>query len=128
MEVEGLKRGLNHLLYTEQLGVDLLTTDRSPSVRKVMREHYRIVTHEFDPWHLCKSKCNLRDNNCAILIISLIQIICIVLAFNKDLKKKLGPLANKKVNRDLLPWIKSISNHIWFSSATCGGDPEVISL
>ncbi|KAJ8333729.1 hypothetical protein SKAU_G00410480 [Synaphobranchus kaupii] len=98
METDGLKKGLNHLLYTEELHVDLLTTDRSTSVRKVMREEYRVITHEFDPWHLSKS-----------------------------LRKKLVALANKKVNRDLMPWIKSITNHVWFASSSCGGNPEELT-
>lgn len=41
------------------------------------------------------------------------------------LKKKLVAQGNKKANRALLPWIKSITNHLWFCCASCGGDAEV---
>ena len=42
------------------LGVDvgLITTDRSPSIRKVMSTKYEgVIKHEFDAWHVGKSKC-----------------------------------------------------------------------
>ena len=41
------------------------------------------------------------------------------------LKKKLVAQGNKKANRALLPWIKSITNHLWFCCESCGGDAEV---
>ena len=59
MEVIGFERGLEQL---RALGVDvgLLTTDRSPSIRKVMSSKYEgVIKHEFDAWHVGKSKCTL---------------------------------------------------------------------
>lgn len=54
MESEGFRRGLNQLLYTEGLNIDLIATDRSPSIRKIMREEFEQIQNEFDPWHVAK--------------------------------------------------------------------------
>ena len=52
MEVVGFQRGLDYLL--ESIGV--ITTDRSPSIRKLMKDNYSHIQHELDPWHVSKSK------------------------------------------------------------------------
>ncbi|KAL2076461.1 hypothetical protein ACEWY4_027925 [Coilia grayii] len=54
-EASGFERGLNHLL---SLGVDVgvMATDRSPSIWKIMRESYANIRHEYDPWHVNKTK------------------------------------------------------------------------
>ncbi|XP_078020968.1 uncharacterized protein LOC117272855 [Epinephelus lanceolatus] len=92
MEAMGFQRGLNHLLY---MGVDIgvMTTDRSPSIRKIMRDTCTDIHHEFDPWH-------------------------------KSVKKKLVTASNKKDNKDLQPWVKSIINHLYWSCESCKGDQE----
>ncbi|XP_063077476.1 uncharacterized protein LOC134467554 [Engraulis encrasicolus] len=95
MEPQGFRRGLNGLLYTEGLSIDLIATDRSPSIRKIMREEFPQIRHEFDPWHVAKG-----------------------------ILKKLMPLANKKDNRLLQGWIRSILNHFWFCCSTCEGSAE----
>lgn len=41
------------------------------------------------------------------------------------IKKKLVAAAKKKQHQDLLPWIRSITNHLWYSSSDCGGEAEV---
>jgi hypothetical protein len=56
MESEGCRRGLNHLIFNEGVDIDLITTDRATSVRKIMREEFQNVHHEFDPWHVSKGK------------------------------------------------------------------------
>ncbi|XP_076128018.1 uncharacterized protein LOC143109247 [Alosa pseudoharengus] len=94
MEAVGFQRGLNHLLY---LGVDIgvMVTDRSPSIRKFMRESYANIRHEYDPWHV-----------------------------NKSLKKKLVTVSKKKDHRELLPWVRSINNHLYWSCSSSHGDEE----
>ncbi len=68
MEAEGFRRGLHYLLFR---GVDIgmTTTDRYPSIRKIMREDYSHIRHEFDPWHVNKSKnliYNIKNNVLAV--------------------------------------------------------------
>ncbi|KAF1392472.1 hypothetical protein PFLUV_G00028280 [Perca fluviatilis] len=78
MEVMGFQRGLNHLL-TMGVAIGVVSTDRAPSIRKIMRETYNEIRHEFDAWHV-----------------------------NKSFKKKLVTAANKRENKELLTWLKSI--------------------
>ncbi|XP_038134321.1 uncharacterized protein LOC119778938 [Cyprinodon tularosa] len=94
MEPVGFRRGLDRLL-DSGVGVYVVTTDRAPSIRKIMRESYPELRHQFDPWHVAKG-----------------------------IKKKATALARKKENRDLQPWIKSLGNHFWWSCSSCGGDEK----
>ncbi|XP_051543374.1 uncharacterized protein LOC127434585 [Myxocyprinus asiaticus] len=94
MEPIGFKRGLSRLV-EQGIKIDVVTTDRSPSIRKIMRVDYPDIHHEFD--------------------------ICLVV---KGLFKKLLSVSRYKDNHKLQPWIKCICNHLWYSCATCGGDPD----
>lgn len=94
MESVGFRRGLDRLL-DSGVSVDVVTTDRAPSIRKIMRESYPDLRHQFDPWHVAKG-----------------------------VKKKATAAARKKENRDLQPWIKSLGNHFWWSCSSCGGDEK----
>ncbi|KAL2102342.1 hypothetical protein ACEWY4_001510 [Coilia grayii] len=94
MECQGF-RSLNHLIYNEGLPIDLITTDRAPSIRKMMREEFGNIHHEFDPWHV-----------------------------TKGLKKKLVALSNKKGNQDLHGWLRATLNHLWFCCSSCGGNAQ----
>ncbi|XP_073727064.1 uncharacterized protein [Misgurnus anguillicaudatus] len=58
METVALRRGLDHLL-DNGLHVEVLATDRSTSVKKIMREEYEQIDHQFDIWHTAKSEYNL---------------------------------------------------------------------
>lgn len=55
MEPMGFKQGLDRLL-DEGIAVKVVTTDRHPSIRKIVREEYPEVTHQFDPWHVAKGQ------------------------------------------------------------------------
>ncbi|KAK0132294.1 hypothetical protein N1851_011846 [Merluccius polli] len=94
MEAVGFRRGLDRLL-DSGVSVDVVTTDRAPSIRKIMRESYPDLRHQFDPWHVAKG-----------------------------VKKKATAAARKKENRDLQPWIKSMANHLWWSCSCCAGDEK----
>ncbi|KAL7404900.1 hypothetical protein ABVT39_020705 [Epinephelus coioides] len=53
MESVGFRRGLDRLL-DSGVNVDVVTTDRAPSIQKIMRESYPDLRHQFDPWHVAK--------------------------------------------------------------------------
>ena len=58
METVALRRGLVQLL-DSGLDVEVLATDCSTSVKKIMREEYEEIDHQFDIWHTAKSEYNL---------------------------------------------------------------------
>ena len=62
-----------------------------------MKRNYPEIEHQFDVWHLSKS-----------------------------ITKKLTEKAKKKDCSELSPWIKSISNHLWWCAETCEGDKELL--
>uniref|UniRef100_A0A8C2FEU5 Uncharacterized protein n=1 Tax=Cyprinus carpio TaxID=7962 RepID=A0A8C2FEU5_CYPCA len=95
MEPIGFKKGLDKLL-DEGINVKVVTTDRHPSIRKMMREDYPDIAHQFDPWHVAKG-----------------------------IKKKLVMASNRKHCKDLAPWVRSVSNHMWWSCSSSKGDEKV---
>lgn len=55
MELEGLKRGLEHL-EDAGLHIETLFTDRHGTIKKYMREDHQDKNHFFDVWHVAKGK------------------------------------------------------------------------
>lgn len=53
MEPMGFRKGLEKLL-DEGIDIKVVTTDRHPSIRKLMIEEYPNIIHQFDPWHVAK--------------------------------------------------------------------------
>ena len=53
MELEGLKRGLQHL-ENAGLHVENLVIDRHGMVKRFMREEHDDKNHFFDVWHVAK--------------------------------------------------------------------------
>ena len=53
MELKGFQQGLDYLL-KEKVNVQVVTTDRSPSIRKIMPVSHPQIQHEFDVWHVAK--------------------------------------------------------------------------
>ena len=96
MEYEACKRSLDKLLGAS-IPIRCLTTDRHVTITAKMRSDYPHIVHQYDVWHLSKS-----------------------------ITKKLLALAKRKFNEELAPWIKSVSNHLWWSVATCNGDPKLL--
>ncbi|KAK0155186.1 hypothetical protein N1851_002510 [Merluccius polli] len=96
MEPMGFRRGMNDLLDTG-LDVEVMATDRSTSIQKIMREEFPHVQHEFDIWHTAKG-----------------------------FRKKLLIKGKKKGNEILLSWNRSVVNHMWFSCGTSKGDIEAL--
>lgn len=62
----------------------------------MMKKDKPHIKHRFDPWHLAKS-----------------------------VRKDLVAASKKKECANLVPWISSIVNHLWWSAATCDGDPQL---
>ncbi|KAL0973588.1 hypothetical protein UPYG_G00206540 [Umbra pygmaea] len=78
MEPLAFKRGMTELM-DQGLDVEVMATDRSTSIQKLMREDFHNVQHEFDIWHTAKG-------------------------FRKKMHKK----AKKKGNEILLAWTRSV--------------------
>ena len=96
MEKVGLHRAIEKVK-GQGLAISTLATDRHPQVSKYMREEHPDIDHQFDVWHL-----------------------------SKGVVKKLTKKAKSKKCSGLMPWIKSISNHLWWSAATCNGNPTLL--
>lgn len=97
MEPEGLKRCLNQVLNKDKLDVSVLATDRHIMIGPYMRKEHDGINHQFDVWHV-----------------------------SKNVTKKLTAKAKEKGCSELGPWIQSISNHLWWCSATCHGNAAIL--
>lgn len=96
MEREGFKRCMDNIR-GKGGNITVVATDRHVGIRSDMKKNYPDIEHQFDVWHLSKS-----------------------------ITKKLNEKAKKKDCGELLPWIKSISNHLWWCAETCEGNPELL--
>ena len=96
MEREGFKRCMEHI-QGKGAKVKVVATDRHVSIKSDMKRNYPDVDHQFDVWHLAKS-----------------------------VTKKLTEKAKKKDCGDLFPWIKSVSNHLWWCADTCTANKELL--
>lgn len=96
MEYEGCKRSLNNLL-KRKISIRCLTTDRHTQVTSQLQKNYPSIIHQYDVWHLAKW-----------------------------VTKKLTKKAKTKANMELQPWIKSVSNHLWWSAKECNNDPDLL--
>lgn len=96
MEKVGLARIMARL---DKAGIKVSTiaTDRSPQVKNFLKKTFPAVNHQFDVWH-----------------------------FAKSVVKKVHKVAKKKDMETLRQWIPSVSNHLWWSSASCGGNAEML--
>ena len=96
MEKEGLRRCLDSLL-AHDVQILSIATDRHRGVGSLMRQEYPFIEHQYDVRHLAKS-----------------------------VVKKLTQKGKQKHCEQLLPWIQSISNHLWWSAQTCNGDAQLL--
>ena len=83
-------------LAREEVTIKRIATDRHTSISSSMKKDHGEIDHQYDVWHLSK------------------WVI------------KLSKKAKVKGCEDLLPWIRSVSNHMWWCSATCDGNAEVL--
>ncbi|XP_056433403.1 uncharacterized protein LOC130371601 [Gadus chalcogrammus] len=96
MEPLGFKRGMKEIM-GDGLDIEVMTTDRSTLICKIMREEFPNVQHEFDIWHTAKG-----------------------------LRKKIQRKGAIKGNEILAAWSRSIINHMCFTCATSKGDAEIL--
>lgn len=96
MEKEGFSRCME-LLEGNGVKISRVATDRHVSISSCMSKDYPDINHQYDVWHL-----------------------------SKWVVKKLTNKAKQKGCEELLPWIQSISNHLWWSSATCNGSVQLL--
>ena len=96
MEREGFKRCMDSI-QGKGAHVKVVATDRHVSIKSDMKKKYPDVNHQFDVWHLAKS-----------------------------ITKKLTEKAKKKDCSELSPWIKSVSNHLWWCADSCEGNKELL--
>ena len=97
MEKEGLRRCLNYLL-DRDVSIDTIATDRHRGVGALMKSDYPSINHQYDVWHLAKS-----------------------------VVKQLTQKGKQRKCEQLLPWIQSISNHLWWAAQTCNGDAQLLT-
>lgn len=96
MEPLGFRRSVDYIL-SKEIKINIIATDRHPSITSIMKKDYKSIEHQHDVWHVVKS-----------------------------VKKKLIAKSKFKDCVDLLPWLPAISNHLWWSAATCEGDPDLL--
>ena len=96
MEKEGFDRCIDDI-QSQGLTIHRIATDRHISINSAMNKKYTHIKHQFDVWHLAKS-----------------------------VVKKLTQKALVKENRDLLPWVPSVSRHLWWSAGTCAGNAKLM--
>ncbi|XP_076110383.1 uncharacterized protein LOC143079094 isoform X1 [Mytilus galloprovincialis] len=96
MELEGLKRSIRYLENMMHIKIKDLVTDRHSSIKKFMRTEQDRTNHLFDVWHVAKG-----------------------------ISKKLEAAAKKSGSKDIRPWIKSIVNHIYWISSSCGTNGDL---
>ena len=98
MEKRGFKLCLDRAL-NSGIPVGVVGTGRHTDIKALMRSEYKDlgVEHQVDVWHL-----------------------------TKNIKSKLVTKAKEKECKDLSPWIKSVTNHMWWSAMTCDGNPQLL--
>ncbi|CAC5407917.1 unnamed protein product [Mytilus coruscus] len=81
----------------DYVNIKEVVTDRHSSIKKYMRISQGDKKHLFDVWHV-----------------------------SKGVLKKLEAASKKSGGKDIRPWIKSIVNHIYWISSSCGMDGSVL--
>ena len=96
MEPKGLERCLDQIKQ-DGLKPKALATDRHLMVTSIMKKNHKDIDHQFDIWHLVKS-----------------------------ILKKLMAKAKLKKCEELMHWVRSITNHLWWCAESCGGNAQLL--
>ena len=79
------------------LNISMVATDHHTDTAALCRTAYPEINHQFDVWHVCK-----------------------------NLSKKLAKAGKQRECKDLLPWVQSICNHLWWSCETCEWNADLL--
>jgi hypothetical protein len=82
---------------TSEFDIQTLATDRHLHIPALMKKSYPTINHQFDVWHV-----------------------------SKGITKKLVKGGSTRHCGAVLPWVKSVSNHLWWCIQTCDGDAEIL--
>ena len=99
LNMEELERAACRELLLKLIGKGIdgfsLVTDRHSGIKTMIRDvtDFKNINHYFDIWHLAK-----------------------------NISKTLRKMTKLKRNASLLPWVKKLLNHFWYSCRNCGGD------
>ena len=74
-----------------------IATDRQLQITSVMKKQFPDIDHQYDVWHISKSVI-----------------------------KKLTQLGKAKGCSNLLPWIRPVANHLWWSLKSCNGQAKTL--
>lgn len=91
-------KGLQFLLQNDIQVIEVIT-DEHLQISALMKKDYSQIKHSYDVWH-----------------------------GTKNLTKKLVAAGQERENRLLLPWIKDIVNHFWYSSKKTETYEEFIGI
>ena len=89
-------------------------SDQSPSVKALLVDTFRHISHQFDTWHF--NKVN----------ISILFCLAIALPF-QAIMKKIWKFGKIKSCEDLVEWQHSISKMIWWSIGSSKGPRNIFS-
>ena len=82
----------------QDVSIVTIATDRHRGVGALMKSDYPYISHQYDVWHMAKG-----------------------------VVKQLTQKGKLKHCEQLLPWIQSISNHLWWAAQTCNGDAQLLT-
>lgn len=88
MEKFGFQTVMDRII-SEGLEVTIFASDRHVGIRKLVREKYTNINHQFDVWHYAKA-----------------------------IKKRLRIASQKKFGKEVIPWMDKIIRHFWWSIQT----------
>ena len=96
MEKEGFEHCLTGL-QSEDVTIRRIAADRHTSISSARNKEHKDIKHQFDVWHL-----------------------------SKWVVKQLTKKVKVKGCESLFPWIRLVSNHLWWCSATCDSNADVL--
>lgn len=127
MEVLGFQRGLDYPL-ERGVSIGVLTTDRSSSIRKLMKDNYSHIYYELDLLHVSKSKSSMwtvvsLQNNCTSPFF-IFKIPCQIVFVRSEEETCNGGEQEGKQNPAAMDQVPPM----YWSCSTSKGDKEVIKL